>query len=317
MTDRRRLIASASSRVFAVAVLALFGILSMPGDAGAQSQVGTLVGNVRDESGGAIPGVTVTALEVRTNISRTAVSNEAGNYTFTNLASGVYHVVGELVGFRKFSRDNVEVSVNTTVRVDIALTVGALEESVTVTGEAPMLQTDRTDTGRVIQSEQITQMPLAFNRSYQGMLVTVPGASRPFRPHSEFYNAQDSLSSTVNGQNRERNSAKLEGTDNGDNLTFLIPSAEAIETVSVITSNYDAEFGAVGGAVTNVTIKSGTNSLAGSLFSFGNTEATMSKNPFSLFPPTNTLYLAERFHVGRADSAQQVVLLRRLRAHTG
>jgi hypothetical protein len=144
----------------------------------------------------------------------------------------------------------VEVNVNTTVRVDIAMTVGALEESVTVTGEAPMLQTDRTDTGRIIQSQQITEMPLAFNRSYQGMLVTVPGATRPFRPHSEFYNAQDSLSSTVNGQNRERNAAKLEGTDNGDNLTFLIPSAEAIETVSVTTSNYDAEFGAVGGAVT-------------------------------------------------------------------
>ena len=131
------------------------------------------------------------------------MSNEAGNYTFTNLAAGVYRVEGELVGFRKFTRDNVEVNVNTTVRVDIALTVGELEESVTVTGEAPMLQTDRTDTGRIIESIQITQMPLGFNRSYQGMLVTVPGASRPFRPHSEFYNAQDSLSSTVNGQNRE------------------------------------------------------------------------------------------------------------------
>ena len=245
-----------------------------------------------------MPGATVTVHEVRTNISRTAVSNEAGNYTFTNLAPGVYRIEGELVGFRKFTRDNVDVNVNTTVRVDIALSVGALEESVTVTGEAPMLQTDRTDTGRIIREHQITQMPLAFNRSYQGMLVTVPGASRPFRPHSEFYNAQDSLSSTVNGQNRERNAAKLEGTDNGDNLTFLIPSAEAIETVSVITSNYDAEFGAVGGAVTNVTLKSGTNNLAGSLFSFGNTEATMSKNPFSLFPPTNTLYMQSGFTLG-------------------
>ena len=174
MTHRRRFIAYATGRVFAVAVLAVFGILSMPSDAAAQSQVGTLVGNVRDESGGAIPGATVTALEVRTNISRTAVSNEAGNYTFTNVSPGVYRIEGELVGFRKFTRDNVEVNVNTTVRVDIALTVGALEESVTVTGEAPMLQTDRTDTGRIIQSQQITEMPLAFNRSYQGMLVTVP-----------------------------------------------------------------------------------------------------------------------------------------------
>jgi len=298
MTHRRLLFASAAGRVFAATVLAVFGILSMPVDAAAQAANATLVGNVRDETGGAVPGATVTLHEMRTNISRTAVSNEAGNYTFTNLAPGVYRVEGELVGFRKFTRDNVEVNVNTTVRVDIAMTVGALEESVTVTGEAPMLQTDRTDTGRIIESTQITEMPLGFNRSYQGMLVTVPGATRPFRPHSEFYNAQDSLSSTVNGQNRERNAAKLEGTDNGDNLTFLIPSAEAIETVAVTTSNYDAEFGAVGGAVTNVTLKSGTNKLSGSLFSFGNTEATMSKNPFSLFDPPNTSYLQSGFTLG-------------------
>ena len=74
---------------------------------------GALVGNVSDESGGAVPGATITATETRTNISRTAVSNAAGNYTFTNLASGLYRVEGELVGFRKFSRENVEVNVNT------------------------------------------------------------------------------------------------------------------------------------------------------------------------------------------------------------
>ena len=99
---------------------------------------------------------------------------------------------------------------NTTVRVDIPLTVGELEESVTVTGEAPMLQTDRTDTGRIIESAQITQLPLAFNRNFQGALAIVPGASRPFRPHSEFYNSQDSLSSNINGQERQSNAVQLE-----------------------------------------------------------------------------------------------------------
>jgi hypothetical protein len=125
MTHRRRFFAYATGRVFAAAVLAVFGILSMPVDAAAQAANATLVGNVRDETGGAVPGATVTLHEMRTNISRTAVSNDAGNYTFTNLAPGVYRVEGELVGFRKFSRDNVDVNVNTTVRVDIALTVGA------------------------------------------------------------------------------------------------------------------------------------------------------------------------------------------------
>ncbi len=183
----------------------------------------------------------------------------------------MYRVDGELVGFKKFTRENVEVSVNTTVRVEIVLAVGQLEESVIVTGEAPMLQTDRTDTGRIIESTQITQMPLGFNRNFQALLITVPGASRPFRPHSEFYNSQESLSSNVNGQSRQVNNVQLEGADNSDNggsLAFYIPSAEAIETVSVATSNYDAEFGRAGGAVTNVTIKSGTNSFRGSALRF-------------------------------------------------
>jgi Carboxypeptidase regulatory-like domain len=285
----------------ALSVLIGFGIFFMPADAAAQAAVGALVGNVSDESGGAVPGATITATEVRTSISRTAVSNAAGNYTFTNLSPGLYRVEGELVGFRKFSRDNVEVNVNTTVRVDIALTVGQLEESVMVTGEAPMLQTDRTDTGRIIQSEQITQLPLAFNRNFQGALAIVPGASRPFRPHSEFYNSHDSLSSNVNGQERQSNNVQLEGTDNSDNggnLAFMIPSAEAIETVGVTTSNYDAEFGRAGGAVTNVTLKSGTNDLSGSLFTFGNTEATMARNPFTSLPPTDTTYVQAGFTLG-------------------
>ena len=213
----------------------------------------------------------------------------------------MYRVEGELVGFRKFTRDNVEVNVNTTVRVDIALTVGQLEESVMVTGEAPMLQTDRTDTGRIIESSQITQLPLAFNRNFQGALAIVPGASRPFRPHSEFYNSQDSLSSNINGQERQSNAVQLEGSDNSDNggnLAFMIPSAEAIETVAVTTSNYDAEFGRAGGAVTNVTLKSGTNQFAGSLFTFGNTEATMARNPFSTLPVADSTYVQAGFTLG-------------------
>jgi hypothetical protein len=273
----------------------------MTGSATAQVAVGTLLGNVTDESGAAIPGATITATEVRTNISRTAVSNQAGSYTFNNTPPGIYRVEGELVGFKKFTRENVEVSVNTTIRVDISLAVGTLEESVIVTGEAPMLQTDRTDTGRIIESTQITQMPLGFNRNFQALLITVPGASRPFRPHSEFYNSQESLSSNVNGQSRQVNNVQLEGADNSDNggsLAFYIPSAEAIETVSVATSNYDAEFGRAGGAVTNVTIKSGTNQFAGSLFAFGNTEATVSRNPFTTLPPADAKYLQSGFTAG-------------------
>jgi hypothetical protein len=170
-------------------------------------------------------------------------------------------VKGELEGFKTVVREGVRLAVNTSVRIDLSLEVGGVQETVTVTGETPLLQTDRTDTGRTIESIQVASMPLSFNRNFQGMMATVPGASRPYKPHSEFFNSQDSLSSEVNGQSRLANNVQIEGLDNNQRtglLTVLIPPAEAIDTVSVTTSNYDAEFGRAGGAVT---LKSGRTSF--------------------------------------------------------
>jgi hypothetical protein len=255
----------------------------VPTIAWAQATRGSLVGTVTDTSGSAVPGATVTITEVDTNIVTTGVSNENGAYTFPNLKDGRYRVATELTGFKKIVRENVQVDVNTTIRVDFKLEVGDLSETLTVTSETPALQTDRTDTGRIIQGEQIAAMPLGFGRNFQGMLATVPGASRPFRPHSEFFNSQDSLSSNVNGQSRLANNVMIEGIDNNQKtglLSVIIPSAEALETVAVTTSNYDAEFGRAGGAVTNATIKSGTNQFKGSGFWFGNSEETQATNAF-------------------------------------
>jgi hypothetical protein len=255
----------------------------LPGVARGQAVRGSLLGNITDTTGAAVPGATVTATDQGTSISSTTISNADGNYTFPNLKDGIYRVEAELSGFKKVVRENVRVDVNTTIRVDLSLEAGAVTEVLTVSADPPPLQADRSDTGRIIQGEQIAAMPLGFGRNFQGMVATVPGASRPFRPHSEFFNSQDSLSSNVNGQSRLANNVQIEGVDNNHRtglLTVLIPSAEALETVSVTTSNYDAEFGRAGGAVTNVTLKSGTNQFKGSAFYFGNTDATVATNPF-------------------------------------
>jgi hypothetical protein len=264
-------------------ILALL-IVASPSASWAQAVKGTLLGSVTDSQGATIPGATITITETGTNIARTAQTNASGNYIFTNLKDGTYRVEGEMGGFRKVVRDGVVVAVNTTVRVDLSLPVGQLSEEATVLAEIPPLQTDRADTGRILESKQITEMPLSFNRNFQGLLVTVPGATRPFRPHSQFFNSQDSLSTNVNGQTRLANNVMLDGIDDNHKsglLTVLIPSADAIETVSVSTSNYDAEFGRAGGAVTNVTLKSGTNQLKGVAFFFGNGDSTLAKNYFS------------------------------------
>ncbi len=253
--------------------------------ASGQALKGSLLGAVTDSSGAAVAGATVTITEIRTNITSTATTNEDGNYVFTNLQDGVYRVEALLSGFKKGIREGVEVKVNTTVRADLALQVGAVTEAVTVVASAaPVLQTDRADTGRLIESKQVAELPLGFNRNFQSLLITVPGATRPTRPHSEFFNPQDSLESKVNGQSRLSNNFQIEGVDDNHRtglLTVLIPAADAIETVSVSTSNFDAEFGRAGGAVSNVTLKSGTNQMHGSAFFFGNNQTTRAKEYFA------------------------------------
>ncbi len=276
------------STTFLVIALVALAWLAPAHPAEAQATRATLLGTITDQSGAALPGITVTATETRTNVSYDTVTNATGNYTFPNIPEGVYNVKAALEGFKTTVRENVRVAPNTSVRIDLALEVGGLEETVTVTGETPLLQTDRTDTGRTIESIQVSAMPLSFNRNFQGMLATVPGATRPYRPHSEFFNSQDSLSTEVNGQSRLANNVQIEGLDNNQRtglLTVLIPPAEAIETVSVTTSNYDAEFGRAAGAVTSVTLKSGTNTLKGSAFYFGSNEKFNSLPASTYFSP--------------------------------
>ena len=146
-------------------------------------------------------------------------------------------------GFKKVVREGVRVDVNTTIRVDLKLEVGQLSETVQVAAETPLLQTDRTDTGRIIESKMVAELPLTFNRNFQSLLITVPGSTRPHREHSAFFNSQDSLAVEVNGQPRLANNTLIEGLDNNHKtglLQVIIPAADALETVAVTTSNYDA-----------------------------------------------------------------------------
>src|SRR5882672_12835804 len=280
-------------------------VLLCAASARAQAVKGGLIGNIVDQSGFALPGVTVTITEVNTNISYSAVTNTSGNYVFSNLKDGKYRVSAELSGFKRVVREGVEVPVNATPRVDLKMEVGAIEESVTVTGTSPLLQTDRADTSRIIESVHLAEVPLGFNRNFQGMMITVPGALRLQRPHSDFFNAQDSLSANVNGQSRLANNVQIEGIDDNHRtglLTTLIPSAEAIETVNISTSAYDAEFGRAGGAITNVTLKSGTNSVKGSVFAFGNNEKTNAPGYFTHTAPPGD-YQHIRDNAGRTTRA--------------
>jgi len=190
-------------------------------------------------------------------------------------------------------RSGVDVVVNTDTRVNLALEPGAISDSVVVTAETPILQTDRADVGAKIESRQVVDLPLGNNRNFQNLLNLVPGATRAHRVHSEFFNAQDSLSTEVNGQARLFNNLQIEGVDDNERtglLQIYIPPAEAIQTVDVSTSNYAAEFGRAGGAVTNVILKSGTNAFHGAAYEFNRISALAAKPFFQTLAKAPTTY---------------------------
>jgi hypothetical protein len=269
-----------------IAVFACALALFAPRSLDAQVLKAQILGTITDQSGAVVPGVKITITDVRTNFQRTADTNEAGNFFFVNLDPGDYKVEAEKQGFNKALRSGVNLLPNTTARVNFELTPGAVTQTIDVSATAvPLLQTDRADTGGKIEAQQLVSMPMLYNRNYQGLLVLVPGVGRPFRPHSEFYNSQDSLSVRVNGQGRQFNNFQIEGIENkidNGNLTALVPPAEAIQTVDVSTSNFDPEFGNAGGAVTNVTLNSGSNDFHGSLFHFHRNENIQARNTFAV-----------------------------------
>ncbi len=273
-----------------VSALALTGLVAALFSGGASPRLsaqvlkGQILGTITDSSGAVIPAAEITLTETNTGVAREGQTNASGLYVFPNLDPGVYEVQAELEGFSIAVRSGIDLLPNTTVRVNLELQPGTVSETVTVTGAPPALQTDRADTGAKIESKQLRELPLLFNRNYQGLLALVPGVGRLTRPHSQFYNSQDSLAVRVNGQGRQYNNFQIEGIENkidNGNLTALVPPAEAIQTVDVSTSNFDPEFGNAGGSVVNVTLRSGTNEFHGSAFAFHRNENAQARQVFA------------------------------------
>ena len=190
--------------------------LAFAGFAYSQAVNGSLLGTVLDTSGSAMPNVRVTITETNTGITRATQTNESGNYSFPDLQPGTYTVAAEQTGFKRASRAGVDVLLNTSPRVDLTLQTGDVTETVNVTAESALLQTERADTGRTIETKTLEDLPVSAGRNFQSFIKLVPGATAPFRPHSEFFNPQNSRSTQVNGQSRLGNNLQFEGVDNNE-----------------------------------------------------------------------------------------------------
>ncbi len=263
----------------ALCALSLAATVSVYG----QAVNATILGTVADSSGATIANAKVTITEASTNRLRTAQTNESGNFTFPDTTPGIYSVTAEAAGFKREIRPSIDVAVNTSTRVDMQLQPGNISESIEVTDAPPPLQTDRADIGRKIDTVQTENLPVGTNRNFQNLLNLVPGTTRATFQHSQFFNASSSLQTEVNGQMRMGNNYQIEGIDDNERtglLQVLVPPIEAIQTVDVSTSNFDAELGRASGAVTNVILKSGSNSIHGGLYEFTQNSAFNARNFF-------------------------------------
>lgn len=259
-----------SARRFVLtAVFLIAALAAISSQAFAQAVNATLLGSVSDATGAAISGAKVAITEANTGVVHTTTTNESGNFTFPDLPPGTYNVLGEHPGFKKENRKGVTLEVNSSQRVDLKLSPGDVTETIEVSGAVALLQTERADTGRTIEQVLIEELPMGVNRNFQTLLDLVPGTTPASFQHSQFFNAASSLQTQSNGNLRMGNNYQIEGIDNNERtglLQILIPPAEAIQMVSISTTNHDPELGRGTGAVTNVVLKSGTNSYHGGLY---------------------------------------------------
>lgn len=264
--------------------LLFVGIIFLPSGARGQAVTATLVGSITDPVGAVVPNAPVSITNQGTGAVTSTKSNESGNYTFTFLPPGTYKVTVIAPGFQKKITSEVSVPVNTTTRVDVSLQIGSTSETVTVTDQAPLLQTDRADVSEQIEAKQVLELPVGNSQNFQELESLIPGVSAPIYDHSAFYDAQNSQSFDVNGQSELSNNLQFEGIDDNERTGLLqvyIPPSAAIQTVDVETSNYSPEFGRAAGAVTNVILKSGTNHFHGSAYEFNQVSALQARNYFN------------------------------------
>ena len=259
--------------------------LLWPIPAASQTLYGNLVGNVTDETGLAVPGATVRITHAGTNQTREATTNSTGGYNFPNIPTGTYQVDVALTGFQSASSRGVVVSQNTSVRIDVRLVVGTLQETVLVSGTAAVLQTESAAVQMQTTSEQIVNLPTA-GRSYQSFIGLMPGVAAPYMIQAGgINNPARSMGVSVNGQPPNNTLFRVDGAAVTNqwypDIQSYSPSLEAVETVSVVTNSFDADQGMAGGAAVNVQVKSGTNTISGSLFEYL-TDSALKNRPYFL-----------------------------------
>jgi hypothetical protein len=227
----------------------------------AQTFYGSLLGTVTDPSGASLPGVSVTLTNLGTSEQRSMSTDGVGNYLFVNLVPGRYRIDAQRDGFKRFSREPIVVEVQAAVRIDVAMEVGDVTQTIEVRAETPLMQTESATLGQVVESRKVLEMPLN-GRNVLNLVTLIPGVV----PQGQ--SMQNPTGTNIfawgnyqiGGGQANQSAAYIDGGPvnvSYVNLTALVPTQDSIQEFKVVTNNLGAEFGRFAGGVVNLTTKSG------------------------------------------------------------
>jgi hypothetical protein len=244
-----------------------------------------LVGTVTDESGAVLPGATVTATNLDTNLQRVVVSGADGRFDVLALPPATYRVRAELVGFSPHVFEGVELRLGSLISLEVTLRVAGVEEKVTVAAESPLLNLQQAVIANVVSAPQIERLPIN-GRSFISFSLITPGVIADRMP---FQGATATSGLSFGGQRARSNNVTVDGLDNNDDVVGSVRatfSQEAVREFQVMAQSYSAEFGKASSGVVNIVTKSGTNVPSGSLFGYFRDDALNAKEYFEKFEPS-------------------------------
>jgi len=254
----------------------------------AQSTGGRILGRVADPTGAVIANVKVTLINEATGVSTQTTTNDSGDYVFPQVPVGTYRMEFDLTGFKKNVQRSVSVDLNAVLTVNSVLQIGETRETVDVTSEAPIVDTTSTQLGAIMDSKQVSQLPLNSRDTYQ-LLQLQPGV-QGVGGSDLFYGSNTAGAVSVNGGRGRSNNFSVNGGDGNDlfvNGPAIQPSPDSISEFRVLSNTFDAEYGRNSGAVINVVTKSGTNQWHGSAYEFFRNKVLDSKGYIDPAIPDN------------------------------
>ena len=253
----------------------------------AQTAAGEITGVVKDQAGAAVPGATITVTDTRTNLQRVVVSTGDGVYAAASLAPGDYRVDVELAGFKPVRREGIRLSTGEKARIDFKLTIGEIQEQVTVVADSPIVRIETASLGTVVENELVVQLPLN-GRLFIMLASIVPGVALP----------PNSVLPRINGGRPRTNEYLFDGISvlqPEPGQVAYYPVVDAIQEFKIESNSPPAEFGRFNGGVVNLTTKSGGNIYHGNVFGFFRNENLNARNFFQSTNPVKPEYRRNQY----------------------